>query len=116
MRNIAVAACLAVGLLSQAGAVQAQVMTEGNYYVIEAAGGEKRIIGVVDKNVSIPVTMHQGGRQPHTCANGGYWESASGTLMVCGGTAEYNLVRPDADARMANGEPYPEGAFMMRRH
>jgi hypothetical protein len=93
---------------------QAQLMQEGNYYVIEDASGDTRIVGVVPGAKPIRVTMHENDQKPKTCASGDFWESASGVLLACVGAGAYDVVDP-AGATMSNGQSYPAGAMMLKR-
>ncbi len=95
-----------------ASTASAQVMREGDYYVIEDASGNKRIVGAAGGPM-MPVMKHENGSAPKTCANGAYWENSSGDLLSCAGNARYKLARPAAGATMSNGEQYPEGAMVL---
>ncbi len=90
----------------------AQVMSEGDNYVIDDASGNKRIIGAVGGEM-MPVMRHENGSAPMTCAYGAYWENSSGDLLSCAGSARYRPVRPGAGATMSNGKPYPAGAMVL---
>ncbi len=94
------------------GTADAQVMREGDFYVIDDASGNKRIIGAVGGEM-MPVMKHENGSAPKTCANGAYWENSSGDLLSCAGSARFRPVRPEAGATMSNGKPYPEGAMLL---
>ncbi len=112
MKNVLRLVMPILALAACSGAAEAQVMREGDYYVIEDASGNKRIVGAAGGPM-MPVMKHENGSAPKTCANGAYWENSSGDLLSCAGNARYKLARPAAGATMSNGEQYPEGAMVL---
>jgi hypothetical protein len=114
MRNSLKVTGAATALMLCGTIAQAELMREGDYYVIEAAGGETRILGIVPGAKPIRVMMHENDRKPKTCAFGDFWESSSGVLLACVGAGAYDVVNP-AGATMSNGQAYPAGAMMLKR-
>ena len=113
-RPLAVMAA-ATALLFGGTIAQAQLMQEGDYYVIEDASGDTRIIGVVPGAKPIRVMAHENDRKPKTCATGDFWKTSSGLLLACVGAGAYDAVDP-AGATMSNGQAYPAGAMMLKSH
>ena len=114
MRNSLKVMGAATALMFCGTIAQAELMREGDYYVIEGAGGETRILGIVPGAKPIRVMMHENDSKPKTCAFGDFWESSSGVLLACAGAGAYDAVDP-AGAMMSNGQAYPDGARMLKR-
>src|SRR5687767_6610596 len=114
MRSLIAASMAMMTLLVGGMAAHAQIMKEGDYYVIEDSSGNKRIVGGGNSE-GTPVMMHSGGNEPANCATGAYWMNASGDLLACGGAASFALVAPEAGAMMSDGKAYPSGAMVMKQ-
>jgi hypothetical protein len=114
MRNSLKVMSAATALMFCGTIAQAELMREGDYYVIEAAGGEKRILGIVPGAKPIRVMVHEDDSKPKTCAFGDFWESSSGVLLACVGAGKFDMVDP-AGATMSNGQAYPAGSMMLKR-
>lgn len=116
MRHILAATAAVAGLMLFTAAGHAQVTQEGDYFVVEDASGNKRVVGAAQgASDGMPVMMHEDGNAPATCANGAYWENSSGDLLACGGAAAFELVEPEAGMMMSDGQPLPAGARMLRQ-
>ena len=106
----------AAALLAGATAASAQMQQEGNWYVIDQAGGSKLVIGPANPE-GFPLLMGANDVAPADCAPGAFWQMADGTVVSCDDdTAFFDLQDATTEelSRMQEEipmtEPYPEQA------
>jgi hypothetical protein len=107
MRKVLLAA-VAAGAMSFAVSAFAQ-MDEKVY--LSVAGKHMVHSGTTDAEV-----LEGTGGKPADCPTGHFYTTSSSEQMVraCDDDTSYRLAAPESGAMMVDGQPYPEGAMVMK--
>ena len=106
---LAAAAVSAIAMGSSAFAQDTQ------WFVSKDASGKMMVNGGPN-DAATELTLSNNGQRPENCAKGGYWQNGQSTIVSCDDEKmQFSLEAPGADAKMANGQAYPEGSMLMKK-